>query len=86
MLSAEDFIETDIFDVGCGARMTVLGARIVARFTKMEAQEAKGFIKLGQAPCWDRVAAECLNWAGVMISECFGEATKYMLGIMPGAD
>ena len=69
LLNVEDAREADIVAVEGGARMPVLGERLVADITEEEVREAVEVMKAGKAPGLDGIATECLKKGGVTIVE-----------------
>ena len=69
LLNVEDAREADIVAVEGGARMPVLGERLVADITEEEVREAVKVMKAGKAPGLDGIATECLKKGGVTIVE-----------------
>ena len=67
LLNVEDPREAIIVAVRGGARMPVLGARIVADIRKEEVQEAVEVMKAGKAPALDGVPTECHKKGGVTV-------------------
>ena len=65
LLNVEDVREADIVAVEGGARMPVLGERLVAEITLEKVQEVVEEMKAGKALGLDGIATKCLKKGGV---------------------